>query len=123
MPYTENEDVDPSFDFNSSLKEDDEHIVESFCENYVLQFNRDERVELGLFLCFQLEKHLGLGDTKAAELAGMMVVDVISQSELGDLNSMPMVVSYQKINKASTNIQEYFGAVKISKKGSQMCPK
>ena len=70
---TENEDIDPSFDFNSSLKEDDEHIVESFCENYVLQFNRDERVELGLFLCFQLEKHLGLGDTKAAELAGMMV--------------------------------------------------
>ena len=30
-------------------------------------------MSLGLFLCFQLTKHLGLAETKAAELAGMMV--------------------------------------------------
>ena len=27
----------------------------------------------GIFLCFQLSKHFDLGDTKAAELAGMMI--------------------------------------------------
>ena len=30
-------------------------------------------VSLGLFLCFQLSKHFNLGDTQAAEIAGMMV--------------------------------------------------
>ena len=56
---TDNEDVDPSFDFRSSLKEDNEHTVESFCENYALQFNRDERVELGCcFFAFNLKSIL-----------------------------------------------------------------
>jgi len=29
-------------------------------------------VSLGLFICFQLTKHFKLGETKAAELAGIM---------------------------------------------------
>lgn len=70
---TENEDVDPSFDLDSSLKEDVDHIVDNFCEEWVLQLEHDDKVALGLFLSFQLSKHFDLGETKSAELAVVMV--------------------------------------------------
>lgn len=70
---TEDEEVDPTFDLDASLRSDVDHIVDSFCEDWVLQLDRDDRVSLGLFLCFQLTKHLDVGATKAAELAGLMV--------------------------------------------------
>ena len=69
---TDNESVDPSFDLDSSLKSDN-FLVEKFCEDWVLQLDRDDKVSLGVFLCFQLSKHVGLGETKAAELAGAMI--------------------------------------------------
>lgn len=47
--------------------------MENFCEDWVLQLDRDDKVSLGLFLSFQLSKHFGCGETKAAELAGVMV--------------------------------------------------
>lgn len=70
---TEDEDVDPSFDLDSSIKEDVEHMVDSFCEEWVLQLERDDKVALGLFLSFQLSKHLNLGETRSAEFAGLMI--------------------------------------------------
>ena len=70
---TDNESVDPSFDLDSSLKSDNDFLVEQFCEDWVLQLDRDDKVSLGVFLCFQLSKHVGLGETKAAELAGAMI--------------------------------------------------
>ncbi len=66
---TEDEDVDPSFDLDSSIKDDVDHLVDTFCEEWV----RDDKVSLGLFLAFQLSKHLALGETRSAELAGLMV--------------------------------------------------
>ena len=48
-------------------------MVDTFCEDWVLQLDRDDKVSLALFLCFQLSKHLGCGETRAAELAGVMV--------------------------------------------------
>ena len=65
---TDDEAVDPSFD--SSLRSDVEHLQDSFCDNWISHLEREARVSLGLFLCFQLSKHFDLGDTK---LAGMMV--------------------------------------------------
>ena len=70
---TEDENADPSFDLDASMKSDVDHLAENFCEDWVSHLERDDRVSLGLFLCFQLTKHLDLGDTKAAELAGMMI--------------------------------------------------
>ena len=70
---TDDEAVDPSFDLDSSLKSDVEHLQDSFCDDWISHLEREDRVSLGLFLCFQLSKHFDLGDTKAAELAGMMV--------------------------------------------------
>lgn len=70
---TEDEAVDPTFDLDSSIMSDTDHTVENFCEDWVLQLDRDDRVSLGLFLCFQLKKHMDLGDTRAAELAGLMI--------------------------------------------------
>ena len=67
---TEDEAVDPSFNLDSSMKSDLDHLQESF---WIPHLERDDRVLLGLFLCFQLWKHFDLGETKAAELAGMMV--------------------------------------------------
>ena len=70
---TDDEAVDPSFDLDSSLKSDVDHLEENICEEWVTHLEREDRVSLGLFLCFQLSKHFDLGETKAAELAGMMV--------------------------------------------------
>ena len=70
---TDDEAVDPSFDLDSSVRSDTDHIVETFCEDWVCHLDRDDRVSLGLFLCFQLSKYLQLGETKAAELSGMMI--------------------------------------------------
>ena len=70
---TDEESVDPTFDLDSSMKSDVDHIVESFCEDWVSHLDRDDRVSLGVFLCFQLSKQLGLGETRAAELTGMMI--------------------------------------------------
>ena len=41
---TEDEDVDPSFDLDSSLKD---HMVDDFCEEWVLQLEHDDKVALG----------------------------------------------------------------------------
>ena len=70
---TDDEAVDPSFNFDSSMKSDADHLQESFCEEWISHFEREDRVSLALFLCFQLSKHFNLGKTKAAELAGEMV--------------------------------------------------
>ncbi len=69
----EDEAVDPTFDLDSSMKSDTDHIAETFCEDWVSHLDRDDHVSLGIFLCFQLTRHLEDGETKAAELAGMMI--------------------------------------------------
>ena len=70
---TEDENANPSFDLDASMKSDFEHLAKNFCEDWVSHLERDDRVSLGLFLYFQLTKHLDPGDTKAAEIAGMIV--------------------------------------------------
>lgn len=70
---TDDEAVDPSFNLDSSLKGDQDFLADQFCEDWVLQLDRDDKVSLALFLCFQLTKHLKCGATEAAELAGVMV--------------------------------------------------
>ena len=70
---TEDENADPCFDLDTSMKSYVEHLAENFCEDWVSHLERDDWALLGLFLCFQLTKHLDLGDTKAAEIAGMMI--------------------------------------------------
>ena len=54
---TDDETVVPSFDLDSSARSDSDHLVENFCEDWVCHLDRDDRVSLGLFLCFQLTKH------------------------------------------------------------------
>ena len=44
---TDDETVDPSFDLDSSIKSDVDHTVETFCEDWVCQLDRDDRVSLG----------------------------------------------------------------------------
>ena len=70
---TEDESVDPSFDLDNSVRNDYDHLIERFCDDWVLQLDRDDKVALGLFLCFQLTKHFEVGETRAAEIAGMMI--------------------------------------------------
>ena len=67
---TKDENIDPTFELDASMKSDADHIAENFCEDWV---SYPKRVSLGLFLCFQLTKHVELGDTKAAKLAGIMI--------------------------------------------------
>ena len=38
----------------------------------MLQLDRDDKISLGTFLAFQLQKHVSVGDTKAEELAGLI---------------------------------------------------
>ena len=64
--------VNPTFEVDSSIKSDVDHIMETFGDDWISHLDRDNRDSLGIFLCFQLTKQLNLGDTKAAELAAMM---------------------------------------------------
>lgn len=70
---TDNESIDPTFDAEANERLDEDHIAESFCEDYVLQLDNDQRIGLGVFLSFQLVKYFKLGSTRAAEIAGMMI--------------------------------------------------
>ena len=72
-PDIDDESVDPTFDLESSLLSDTDYMVEDFCDDWVSHLDRDDLVSLGLFLCFQLSKHFDIGETKAAEVAGMMI--------------------------------------------------
>ena len=63
----------PSFNLDTSMISDVDHLADNFCEDWVSHLERDDRVSLGLFFCFQFTKHLDFGGTKAAELAGMMI--------------------------------------------------
>ena len=70
---TDDEEVDPSFDLDLSIKSDTDYTDETFCEEWVSHLGRDDLVSLSLFLCFQLSRHLGVGETKAAELSALMI--------------------------------------------------
>ena len=61
---------------DARVSSDTDHQRESFCENWMLQLDRDDRMSLGVFLIHNLKAHMGKGETEAAELAGMMVSDV-----------------------------------------------
>ena len=72
---TDNEDIDPSFDLDASMKSDSDHMIESFCEDWISHLDRDDIVSLSLFLSFQLANFLGLGETEAAELASSFMMN------------------------------------------------
>ena len=65
LANTDDELEDPSFDLNASMKSDKDYITDDFCDSWILQLDKDDRMNLGLFLCFQLEKALAIGCTKA----------------------------------------------------------
>ena len=64
----EDEDVDPSFDLGSSLKSD-KRSYDNFCDKWVTHLNHEDRVSLGLLLCFQLRPVLRKGVTESAEFS------------------------------------------------------
>lgn len=67
--HTEDKHLDPSFDLESSMMSDKEHIIDSFCEERVTSLDRKDWASS----CFQLPALLGKGETEAAELAGLMI--------------------------------------------------
>ena len=64
-PDDDNETVDPTFDLDASVRSDSTHQLESFCENWMLQLDRVDRMSLGIFLVPKV--YLGKGETEAAE--------------------------------------------------------
>ena len=60
---TYDEAVDPSFELESSMKSDVDHLQENFCaECHGFHTSSEKTVSLGLFLCFQCSKNFDLGD-------------------------------------------------------------
>ena len=70
---TDSETVDPSFDQDVSMMSDTEHLISTFCEEWVASLTWENRTSLGLFLTFQSSTLLGKGETEAAELAAQMI--------------------------------------------------
>ena len=58
---------------DSSIKSDIGHVKDTFCENWVGQFERDDLVSLGLYLTFQLSNLLQKKETEVGEIAGIMI--------------------------------------------------
>ena len=75
--------VDPTFDAEASERIDKDDVGVRFCEDFVLVLDSDQRISLGIFLSFQLEKLFKLGSTRAAELAWMMIGRSDNLQELG----------------------------------------
>lgn len=69
---TEDEDMGPSFELNSSIKSDTCHQLETFSEEWVAQLSRDDKFSLAMFLHYHLTVTIGKGDTEASECAGLM---------------------------------------------------
>lgn len=70
---TDDENFDSSFNLNTSLASDTAYITENFCDDWVLTLGQEDRVSLGLFICFQARNVLSFGETKAAEHAALMI--------------------------------------------------
>ena len=58
---TDDEDVDPSFELESSILSDTDHMVDSFCEEWVTSLSWENRASLGIFLSFQLSSVMKKG--------------------------------------------------------------
>ena len=105
---TDDECKDPIVDLDESMKRDLDHQIDEFCENWVLELDRDDQVSLGLFLAFQLKKVLAVGETRAAELAGMMIG---RSDKVGGL-IFTMRDKYQKISRVIISVLVLFGKVR-----------
>lgn len=94
------------------MKEDFEHMVDSFCEGWVLQLQHDDKVALGLFSSFQQSKHFSLDETKSAELAGAMIGR--SDRTVREWRSYftAMRVRYLIVSKENTSALGYLGVMK-----------
>ena len=55
----DNEEHDLSFNLDTSMKSDTDHMVDAFCEEWVTSHTRKDRTSLDLFLSFQLSAVLG----------------------------------------------------------------
>ena len=69
---TDNEEEDPSFELDSSIKSDTHHLLDTFCEEWVAQLSREGRISLGIFIQYQLSTVLQKGETESAELVALM---------------------------------------------------
>ena len=70
---TEDEDVDPSFELNSSIKSDTAYRLEMFSEEWVSQLSCDDKFSLAMFLHYHLTVTIGKGDTEASQYMGLMI--------------------------------------------------
>lgn len=52
---TVDEDLDPNFDMDVSIKCDSEHTTDNFSKNWVTHLDQEDRTPLGVFLYFQLK--------------------------------------------------------------------
>ena len=64
---------DPTFDPEKAVEEDGLLKMEQFVEEWSISLDHDDKVSLGLFLCFHLEQLRGLSKTMAAEYIGIMM--------------------------------------------------
>ena len=69
---TDNEE-DPSFELDSSIKSNTHHLLDTFCEEWVAQVSLEDRILLGIFVQYQLLTVLQKGETEFAELAALMI--------------------------------------------------
>ena len=69
---TDNEE-DPSFELDSSIKSDTHQLLNTFCEEWVAQLSREDRIMLGIFLQYQLSTVFQKRETEFAELAALMI--------------------------------------------------
>jgi len=70
---TDDEEVDPSSELDSSIQSYTHHQSKDFCEEWVAQLSRDDKYSLVIFLQYHPCKTVGKGSTEASELAGLMI--------------------------------------------------
>ena len=115
---------DPSYDPDEELSADANFILERFVEDWILTLDRDDKVSLGLFLCYHLQHLFNFTQTKAAEYVGVMLgksdrtirqwrhdfieSGEVPESKQGKYQCSGVLWSSEELNeKASTFVQKH----------------
>ena len=115
---------DPSYDPDEELSADANLILERFVEDWILTLDRDDKVSLGLFLCYHLQHLFNFTQTKAAEYVGVMLgksdctirqwchdfieSGEVPESKQGKYQRSGVLWSSEELNeKASTFVREH----------------
>lgn len=89
------------------------YMTQTFCDDWVLKVDQEDRVSLGLFICFQTKTVLSIGDTEAAEHAAFMISRNEQTYANGGQNSLRIMEMCHRARKKIPEIRHSLVQLKL----------